>query len=97
MVTNVTFRHFNGQHPELREMAIDHANGFEKFFDNIISTNVEFINESEKTVYIKVHVQGNTLFAKEGSDDFKKSLGIASDKMVRQLKKWKTKRLAKKY
>lgn len=93
MQTKVTFRHFKGQHPELHNAAIDAADNFEKFYDGIISTDVEFINEANKIVDIKVHVQGSTLVAKEESEDFHKSLNEASNKIERQIKKWKTKHL----
>lgn len=91
MQTKVTFRHFKSQHPDLHDAALEASETFEKFYDGIISTNVEFINEASKTVEFRVHVQGNTLVVSESSEDFHKSLGLASDKMVRQLRKWKTK------
>ncbi|MBM2814470.1 MAG: hypothetical protein HW421_1232 [Ignavibacteria bacterium] len=91
MKTNVTFRHFKSQHPDLHEAAIESSSGFSKYYDDIISSNVEFINDSEKTVEFTVHVQGSTLASKHSSDDFHKSLNGATDKMVRQLNKLKTK------
>jgi len=91
MKTNVTFRHFNAQHPDLHNLAMESAGKFTKFHDNIISTDFIFLNESDKVVEITLHVQGSTLVVKESSDEFKKSLAVAEDKMVRQIKKWKTK------
>ncbi len=91
MQTKVTFRHFKGNHPELHATAEELAGSFERFHDGIISTNVEFINDVEKTVEFTVHMQGSTLVAKESSDDFHKSLHEASDKIIRQIKKHKTK------
>lgn len=92
MKTNITFRHLKSQ-PELHDAAILAADNFNKFHDQIISTDVVFKNDNEKTVEFTVRVQGNTLVAKESSDDFNKSLNDASDKIIRQLRKWKTKRL----
>ncbi len=91
MKTNVTFRHFKSQHPALHNLAIEAAENFEKFYDGIISADIEFINDANKTVEFKVNVHKNTLIARESSDEFKKSLSEAADKMIRQIKKWKTK------
>lgn len=91
MQTNVTFRHTKGQHPNLTDDAKVLAEGFEKYYDGIISTNVEFLNETEKSVHFTVQIQGTTLVAKESSDDFAKSLHLAAEKIITQLKKWKTK------
>lgn len=94
MKTQVTFRHTNSSHPKLHDEAVAVASGFSKFYDGIISTNVEFINEVHKTCEITVHLQGNTLVAKEDSDDFHKSLHDASDKIIRQIMKHKTKQMS---
>lgn len=91
MNTNVTFRHTKGNHPGLNELAVETAESFSKYNDTIISTDVEFINEANKIVQFKVNIKDSTIVAKHESDDFQKSLHGASDKIVRQLKKWKTK------
>ena len=90
MKTKVTFRHVNTQ-PELQEAALEAAERFEKFYNGITSTDIIFKNEVDKTVEFTVRVQGNTLIAKETSDEFHKSLYVASDKMIRQLQKRKEK------
>lgn len=94
MKTQVTFRHTSSPHPKLQEEAQMAAASFEKYTDGIISTNVEFINEVHKTVEITVHLQGTTIVAKDDSDDFHKSLHDASEKIIRQIKKHKTKNLS---
>lgn len=94
MKTQITFRHTNSSHPKLHEDAIQVAVGFGKYTDGIISTNVEFINEVHKTVEITLHLQGTTLVAKDDSDDFHKSLHSASEKIIRQIGKYKTKHLS---
>lgn len=91
MKTNVTFRHFNAHHQHLHDAAIDAADRFGKFYDHINTTNVEFINDAEKTVQFTVQVSGSTLVVTESTDEFHKSLALAEDKMVRQLRKHKTK------
>ena len=90
MKTQVTFRHLNSN-PALQDAAMSSIKKFEKFFGGITSTNVEFINEATKQVEFTVQVQGNTLVASEESDDFHKSLSEATDKMIRQIRKWKAK------
>ncbi len=91
MQTNVTFRHFNGQHPKLHQAALDTVKNFEKYHDGILSANIDFINEHDKIVQFTLNLEGDTIVAKEESDDFNKSLNLASDKVKRQIRKWKTK------
>lgn len=92
MTTEVTFRHFNGQHPNLHDAALESAEKFKKFNNQIISTHIEFINEkSDKTVQFTVNAKGTILVAKDSSDDFQKSIALAEDKLIRQLRKLKTK------
>ncbi|HOV92588.1 MAG TPA: ribosome-associated translation inhibitor RaiA [Candidatus Kapabacteria bacterium] len=91
METNVTFRHFNSPQPQLQEKAIELANRLTHYADEILSANVEFINEQNKIVEFTVHVNGEILKARSESEDFHKSLNDASDKMQRQIIKWKTK------
>lgn len=91
MQTQVTFRHFKGNHPELHSTAEELAESFKKYHDGIISTNVEFINDNEKIVNFVVHLQGVTLASSNTSDDFHKSLNVASEKMINQIKKLKSK------
>lgn len=95
MQTQVTFRHFKGQHPVLHATAEEIAAGFQKYHDGIISTNVEFINDNEKIVNFVVHLQGTTLASTESSDDFHKSLNLASEKIIKQIQKHKDKKNSK--
>lgn len=94
MKTQVTFRHVNSHHPQLQDDAKKILEGFSKYSDEITSANVEFLNETSKTVVITINLHGNTIVAKEESDDFRKSLNEAEDKIIRQIQKWKTKNLA---
>jgi ribosomal subunit interface protein len=90
MQKQVTFRHMKSN-PELQEAANEAIARFEKFYEGITSTSVEFIAESQNVVEFKVHVQGHVLVVKESSADFKKSLSEGADKMVRQLRKQREK------
>lgn len=92
MTTEVTFRHFKSKHPQLHDMALEAADGFTQFNGSILSTHVEFINESEeKVVKFTVNANGKVLVSNDKTDDFKKSLAGAEDKLIRQLRKLKTK------
>lgn len=90
MQTQVTFRHMKSN-PELHTAAIDASRKFEKFCDDIISTDVIIKNDAFKAVEFNVRVKGETLIVKEGSDDFLKSLNEGTDKMIRKIRKWKEK------
>jgi len=92
MKTQIVFRHLKSN-SELNDAAMEEAKNLEKYYDGITSTIIEFTNETdtEKVVEFTVQVQGSTLVSKESSDNFQKSLAEAADKMVRQIKKWKTK------
>jgi ribosomal subunit interface protein len=94
MTTEVTFRHFDAKkHPTLHDMALESADRFTQFNSSILSTHVEFINEpEEKVVEFRVNANGRVLVSSDSTDDFKKSLASAEDKLIRQLKKLKTKK-----
>jgi len=92
MKTQVTFRHFNGQHPKLHQAAEELAASFTKYNNHIISTNVEFINNTDKIVNFTVHLKEHTIAAEFASDDFHKSLNAAADKIVKQIHKYKDKK-----
>jgi ribosomal subunit interface protein len=95
MKTNVTFRHFNSHHPQLQQAAQETASHFTRYLENISSTDVEFINDEEKIVECQVVINKEVLKSTGKSDDFHKSLHIASDKIIRQLSKYKTKHYEK--
>ncbi len=92
MKLNVTFRHFEPKQNEFNEIAKHAADKFLKFYDNILSVNIEFDDDVTKKIHISVHVEGNDFDATADSDDFKKSLPLAEDKIVSQIKRWKDKR-----
>ncbi len=90
MQTQVTFRHTSSS-PELTDAATDAVAKFETYYDSITNTDVIFTQDVTCVVEIFVQVHGSTLIAKEESEDFIKSLNLATDKVIRQLKKQKTK------
>jgi ribosomal subunit interface protein len=90
MRTKVTFRHLKSV-PELHEAAMEASEKFGKFHPAIISTDTIFTHDIQNIVEFTVKYDGGTVVAKESSEDFYKSLNEASDKIIRQLQKAKTK------
>lgn len=76
----------------------EELNSLEKFNDQIIKADVvlsyQNLKDSIKISEIILQVPGQTLTAKEESDDFGKSVSASVRKLERQLRKLKTKRIA---
>jgi putative sigma-54 modulation protein len=89
-----TARRFRAR-PELKEHAIAQVKKLDRFFDGIFNTNVilsfEGAEKNIKIAEINLHVHGSVLTAKEKSDDFRKSIDFAVEKLNMQLEKYKTK------
>jgi ribosome hibernation promoting factor len=96
MNISITARKFKA-HDTLKEYIQDEVNSLEKFSYDILSADVilSFRNnhDSVKIAEIILKVPGQILSATEQSDDFKKSVSAACEKLIRQLKKLKTKRI----
>lgn len=81
---------------KLKSFIVKKLSKLETFFDKIIDTEV-FLKLSnrdtirDKTVELKVHVPGKTIFIEETSKSFEESTDIALDAMARQVKKQKEK------
>lgn len=99
MNIQITSRKFRAK-DSLNNFIKDEVQGLSKFNSEIMDANVvlSFLhsNNSIKSAEIVVHVPGKVFKADENSDDFRKSVSMASEKIARQLKKLKTRRLAKK-
>ncbi|MBP1658009.1 MAG: hypothetical protein H6Q31_2610 [Bacteroidetes bacterium] len=91
---NVTFtaRHFR-PHADVKQHALDTVKKLGKFYDGIVTANVvlsyERATNSIKTAEINVHVYGTVLTAKEKSEDYRKSIDKAAEKLTLQLEKYK--------
>jgi putative sigma-54 modulation protein len=100
MNINITARKFKA-HPSLKDFIEDEVSSLSKYNDGILSAEVilSYLNtkDSLKTAEMIIHVPGQTLTAIEQSDDFKKSVNASMEKIIRQLKKIKTKRISKVY
>ncbi len=81
---------------KLREFIEKKLQKLETFFDKIINVEVFLKLDSnetvkDKTVEVKVHVPGKTIFATETSKKFEESTDLALDSVSRQIKKQKEK------
>ncbi len=90
-----TARHFKA-HDSLKEFAEAETQKFTRYYDGIIKTEVildyDKPENSVKNAEVIVHVKNNhTFIAKEASDDFKKSIEGAMNKIESQIKKFKEK------
>ncbi|MEL6593828.1 MAG: ribosome-associated translation inhibitor RaiA [Bacteroidota bacterium] len=69
---------------------------FDQFFDRIIEGKVSLKLQKEakganKLVEIFVHVPGDTLVSKETGSTFEEAVDLASEKMKKQIKRYKEK------
>lgn len=98
MNISITARKFKARQ-SLKDFVISEVEGLTKYNDDILNADVilSYTNSKEniKTAEIILKVPGQILRATENSDDFEKSVNAVSEKLIRQLKKLKTKRTAK--
>lgn len=96
MNISITARKFKA-HDTLKEYITSEISSLAKYFDDIMNADVilSYRNnkDSIKNAEIILRVPGQTLNATEESDDFKKSVSSAVEKLERQLRKLKTKRI----
>ena len=92
--TNITARHFKA-HETLTDYLVQEINSLEKYHANIIHADAilsfEKAVNSVKICEILLKINDKTLTAKEGSDDFVKSIDKAVEKIQTQLLKHKDK------
>ena len=88
-----TARRFRAR-PEVKDHTIAQVEKLERFFDSIVGADVilsfEGAEKNIKIAEINLHVHGSVLTAKEKSDDFRKSIDFAVEKLNMQLEKYKT-------
>ena len=98
MNITITARKFKA-HDTLKTFINDELNNLTKYNDDILDVDVilSYQNNREniKSAELVVMVPGQTLTSTESSDDFKKSVSAAVEKLARQLVKLKTKRTAR--
>ena len=98
MNIQITSRKFRAK-DSLNDFIKDELNQLTKYNSDILDANVvlSFLHNenSIKSAEITLMVPGKTFSAEDSSDEFRKAIGGAIDKLERQLRKLKTKRLAK--
>jgi putative sigma-54 modulation protein len=99
MNISITARKFKA-HNTLKDFINGELSSLLKYNDRILNADVilsyQNVKDSIKTAEIILQVPGQVLNATESSDDFKKSISNAVDKLSRQLTKIKTKRISRK-
>jgi putative sigma-54 modulation protein len=83
----------------LKDFITEEVKSLEKYNDRILSADVilsyQNSRDSIKIAEIIVQVPGQTLTAREESDEYKKAVSLAVDKLSRQLTKLKSKKTAR--
>ncbi len=91
MRVNVSARHFKASE-KLQQFAANEVMRLQKFFDNIIDSEVILDwQRGNKTSEIILNVNGTKLTATDVSNDFYKSIPKTVDKLENQLRKYKGK------
>ena len=94
MNVKITARHFKA-HDSLKEHVESCIDGLTKFYDGIINAEVilsyEKAQNSVKIAEIMIGIHGKTLTASAKSEEFEKSIELATQKIEAQLKKHKGK------
>jgi len=97
MNVSITARKFKA-HDSLKDYINKELSSLRKYNDDITRADVilsyQNPRDSIKTADITLHVPGQTLNAAEESDDFKKSVSASVEKLTRQLKTLKSKRVS---
>lgn len=82
--------------PPMEELVKEKVTKLSTFFERITSVHVFFKDEiqrfqhkDQRTVEIRIEVPGNTLFASDSAETFEKAIAKATQKLHRQLKKYK--------
>lgn len=98
MNIQITSRKFRAK-DSLKQFINKELKGLEKYNDDILEANVilsyTHLKDSIKTAEIIIKIPGKVLSVSENSDEYTKSVSIAVEKLIRQLKKIKTKRISK--
>lgn len=97
MNISITSRKFRARE-SLKDFINAEVSSLEKYNDRILNADVvlsyQNIKDSMKRAEIVLQVPGQILRASEESESYEKSISAAVEKLSRQLKKLKTKRVA---
>ena len=99
MNIKITSRKFKAK-DSLKSFIKSEINSLKKFNDNIMDANVVLsythLKDSIKSVEMVIQIPGKVITVTDSSDEFEKSVNSAITKVIRQLDKVKTKRIARK-
>ncbi len=97
MRISVTARHFKASE-QLQSYAENEAKRLKKFFDGIVDCEVVLTKErANRIANISISVNSHKFVATESSENFYKSIDLATDNLERQLKRFKEKIRTKAY
>ena len=98
MNIQITSRKFRAK-DSLKDYIKDEIKSLEKYNNDILDVNVilsfTHLKDSIKTVEVILQIPGKVISVTDNSDTFEKSISGCAEKIIKQLKKVKTKRLAK--
>ena len=98
MNINITSRKFKAK-DSLKEFIEEEIKSLDRFNDDILEANIILSymhnKDSIKTAEINLKVPGKIISATETNDEFSKAVTGAVEKLTRQLKKIKSKKIAK--
>ncbi|NMB80718.1 MAG: ribosome-associated translation inhibitor RaiA, partial [Ignavibacteria bacterium] len=84
----------------LKDYIKDEISRMERYYDQVLDVNVVLsfthVTDSIKTAELTVKVPGKVISVSSDSDEFEKSVNASIEKVIRQLKKIKTKRITRK-
>jgi putative sigma-54 modulation protein len=87
-----TARRFRAR-PEIKAHAVDAVRKLDRYYDGIVKGSIilsfEGSTKNIKVAEVNLHVHGVLLSAKEKSDDYRKSVDLAAEKISKQLAKYK--------
>lgn len=99
MNIKITSRKFRAK-DSLKDFIKSEMKGLERYNDQILDADVilsfTHVTDSIKTAEIIVTIPGKTISVTHSSEEFEKSVSASIGKIVRQLTKVKTKRIARK-
>lgn len=99
MNIQITSRKFRAK-DSLKDYIFGEIKSLEKYYDDILDANVvlsyEHLKDNYKTAEIVLQTPGKIVKAAQTSDDFRKSISGAVDKIDKQLSKIKSKTISSK-
>lgn len=99
MNIQITSRKFKAK-DSLKDYIKEEIKKLERFYDSVIDVNVVLsfthLTDSIKTAELTVKIPGKVISVSSDSGEFEKSVDASIEKVIRQLKKIKTKRITRK-